>query len=277
MTPSHRFSLDIAINSVACDVLVNDIPVLRSYSGDNLNVVVPVGEDMVPGTNSVTIRTLVDRSEGGRSATQATATLLATPYSASDWRPIFSVETRAVPGGQGERTVETEGSLLGPVSPQGSEYDGEIQLLETSRSISLNASVPSWAWLSSAAVPDTEEVRLNLLDWYQGFHTAIADGNADFVLSALQEKTNELALALGLSPDSAAAEIGLGRAMNDPDLQISPVAWDELRIESAGASRLVRLYHPQKGSVITFTNSLKLFHGFEIWLRRGMHGWVIAR
>ena len=102
MKPDYRYALQVAIYSVACDVQVNGVPVVRSYSGDRLDLTLPVSDFIVPGINTVAIRALTDRSEGGKSATQAVATLLYTPYDAGEWQPLMTVRTIALPGAPGE-------------------------------------------------------------------------------------------------------------------------------------------------------------------------------
>lgn len=277
MNPSHRFALQVAINSVACDVQVNGVPVVRSYSGDRLDMTLPVSDFIVPGMNSVTIRALTDRSEGGKSATQAVATLLATPYEASDWQPLLTVRTIAVPGAAGETTLEPQTSLLGPVSPQSSAYDADILLLSAARSIQLAAAVPPWGWTRSAIITKTDEVRANLIDWYRNLHAALTARRVDVVNNLLGEKVAELALAHRLQPEEAAFEIGLARALDDTRLQLEPVDWDGLRMELAAGGHLVRLYHPRNGAVIVLVDDVRLFHTFDFWLRHDPQGWVIAR
>lgn len=195
MNPSHRFALQVAINSVGCDVQVNGVPVVRSYSGDRLDLTLPVSDFIVPGINTVSIRALTDRSEGGKSATQAVATLLAAPYEAGEWQPLLTVRTIALPGADGETTREPLASPLGPVSPQASTYDSAILLLTATRSIQLAAAVPQWGWTRSTAAAKTDEVRASLIEWYRGFHAALADRRFDVVNSLLGEKITELALA----------------------------------------------------------------------------------
>ncbi|MGD9471966.1 MAG: hypothetical protein AB7G24_11420 [Novosphingobium sp.] len=277
MTPSHRYMLDVAINSVSCDVLVNDVPVVRSYSGDRLDVKLPVGDFIISGRNTISIRTLVDLSEGGNSATRASATLLATPFAQSDWRELMKVETRAVPSAPGEATTEPLASLLGVVSPQASEFDGEIMLLETSRTIALDAAVPTWRWAGGPEIPDSEETKASLMDWYNRFLAIVAERQVTAVRDMTREKVADLSLAFGLTPAEIAFEIGLERALENPALSLLPVDKEQLEVELAGYGRLARLYHPAEGAVVTFINDLQLYHTFDFWLRRDGAGWTMAR
>lgn len=277
MTPSHRFMLDVEINSVACDVQVNDVPVVRAYAGDRTDIRLPVGEYIVPGRNTVAIRSLLDRSEAGKSSTLAKATLLASPYDRSDWQPLLSVRTRAMPGADGEATTEPQASALGRVSPQTSTYDSQMMLLENDRGIVLEGALPGWRWPAAPAIEDTEETRGSLIAWYRAFVGAISRGDAGFVRQAFAEKIAELSLAHRLAPEGVAFELGLERFMRDPNMQLSAIAWDELRVELGGYGRLARLYHPVDGAVVVMVNDLGIFHTFDFWLRRVGEGWVVAR
>lgn len=277
MKPDHRFALQVAINSVGCDVQVNGVPVVRSYSGDRLDLTLPVSDFIVPGINTLAIRAMTDRSEGGKSATQAVATLLATPYDTSEWQPLMTVRTIAVPGATGETTLEPLSSPLGPVSPQSSTYDSEILLLVAARSIQLAASIPQWGWTRATATSKTDEMRASLIEWYRNFHAALAARRTDIVNGLLGEKVNELALAHRLPPGEVAFEIGLERALANEGLRLEPVDWDGLRMELAADGHLVRLYHPRDGAVIVFVDDARLYHTFDFWLRFDERGWVITR
>lgn len=277
MKPDYRYALQVAINSVACDVQVNGVPVVRSYSGDRLDLTLPVSDFIVPGINTVAIRALTDRSEGGKSATQAVATLLYTPYDAGEWQPLMTVRTIALPGAPGETTAEPLTSALGPVSPQSSSYDSEILLLTAARSIRLAAAIPQWGWTRAAAVAKSDAMRASLVEWYRNFHAALAARRADIVNGLLGEKVNELALAHRVPPEEAAFEIGLERALTDEQLRLEPVDWDGLRMELGADGHLVRLYHPRDGAVIVFVDDVRLYHTFDFWLRADPQGWVIAR
>lgn len=277
MTPSHRFSLEVSINSVACDVTVNDVPVVRSYSGDRLDMVIPVSDFVASGVNTVAIRTLIDRSEVGRSATLARARLLATPYHQTDWQPLLVVATRAVVGAEGEATDRAEASLLGPVSPQSSVFDPEIMLLETTRAIDLQAAVPAWAWRGSQEIAESDDVEASLLAWYRYLFEALQSRQPGAIAAMLGEKVSELSLAHNFARGVVEHEIGLQRAMMNPDLRLRMPDWDALLPEYGANNRLVRLYHPKRGAVVSYTSENGVIYTFDFWLRLQGTAWVIAR
>lgn len=270
----------MAINDVACEIALNDVPLVRHYHDGRLDVTVPMGEFVVGGSNHLTITSLVDRSRTGWSTTRATATLLAAPSGTTDWQPIGRVGTRAVPGGEGEATTEVEDGPLGAVGPQQSDFDPDIMLLKNRRNIQLNASVPRWAWQSSSAVPadaDDQAIITSLIEWYRWFYALLRDRDLAAVRSATAEKIAELATAHETSPEIILDEMGLARALADDNLRLLEPAWDELRLERAANGRLVRLYHSRDGAVIVFQDEVELRHTFDLWLRGGGDSWVISR
>lgn len=275
--PSHRYALQVSLNAVACDVQVNDVPVVRNYSTSRTDFTLPVSDFIVPGTNTLKIRSLIDISEGGASATRATATLLATPFGQSDWLPLMRVETRAVPSAEGEATSEPLDSPLGAVSPQSSEYDAEIMLLETARAISLTSNVPQWGWTTSAANEKNDTTKESLIAWYRHLFEIVDARDTGMMSELLHEKTYELSQATGLSQEETAFELGLLGALENDTLTRVPVDWDALKIELAGYGHLARLYDPQEGSLLVFLNDLEIRHTFDFWLRRDGSDWRIAR
>lgn len=280
VSPSHRFALQVSVNDVACEIAVNDVPVVRNYRAGRLDLMLPVSDFVISGSNRLSILTLVDRSAGGASATRASATLLATPAENSDWQQVASVRTSAVPGGEEEITTEFEQGALGPVGPQRSEFDPDIMLLENSRSVALDASVPRWAWEAAPALPedaDDEPVIAGLVEWYRWLHAALSNRDRAAVQAVLTEKISELAIAHRASPEFVADEIGLADVVLDENLQLADVAWEDLQLERAAKGRLLRLYHPTDGAVIVFVDELQLRHTFDFWLRRGSDGWIVAR
>ena len=277
MSQSHRFTLEVSINSVACDITVNDVPIVRNYSGNRIDMKIPVSDFMRSGRNTVAIRSMIDRSEGGFSAARATATLLATPYAQTDWQALFSVATRAVVGGEGETTNTPGESLLGPVTPQSASYDADIMILETSRSVDLYASLPTWAWQGGDAIPELEEVTGSLVVWYRRFLDLLKARRIDVVSRLLAEKISELSLAHNLAGGLVESEVGLSGAMTEDGLTLRPPDWDSLVPEYAAANRLVRLYHPRNGAVVSYLNPIGVIHTYDFWLRRGPSDWIIAR
>lgn len=277
MSQSHRFTLEVSINSVACDITVNDVPIVRNYSGSRIDMTIPVSDFMRSGRNTVVIRSMIDRSEGGFSATRATATLLATPYAQTDWRPLFSVATRAVVGGDGETTNTPGESLLGPVTPQSASYDADIMILEASRSVDLHARMPTWAWQGGDEIPELDEVTNSVVGWYRHFLDLLEARRVDVVSGLLAEKVSELSRAHNLAGGIVENEIGLPRAIADDSLTLRRPDWDNLVPEYAATNRLVRLYHPRKGAVVSYVNPIGVIHTYDFWLRRGPSDWIITR
>lgn len=276
----YRYALQVSINAVACDIQVNDVPVVRSYSPDRTDFVLPVSDFIVAGRNRVTIRSLVDLSEVGGSATRASATLLVTPYESpqidAEYRPVLNVTTRAMP--DADTTEEGQTTPLGPVSPQMSRYENEIFLLHTERMIDLNAEVPGWAWQGSPPVEDAEAVRDSLIAWYRQFHELLAVGETGAIRDFMGEKVYELSVAHAMSQEVTEAELGLTATMREESQRLEMPEWDGLQVELAAGGKLARLYHPADGTVISFVHEeLGLFTGFDFWLRRDGSGWRIAR
>lgn len=277
MTPSHRFRILADIAWVACDITINDVPVIRNYSGKRLNMQYPVSDFIVPGANTLQIRTLLEDSESGASATRATATLQATSYETSVWTDLFSVQTRALPGTEGEATTETSTTALGTALPQTSDYDRDGGVYLTTRTIHLEAQVPAWNWARSSEITKSPETLELLRRWYMAYHEAVRRRDFESIAGSLTEKTSELAIAHNLSPDVVAFEIALLRKMERPDLALVEVDWDNTRMALGAGNRLARLYHPRSGTIIRYVDSDQLRHSFDFWVRRDGASWKIAR
>lgn len=276
MIPDFRFSLDLHLNAVACDIQINDVPVFQNYSTDRANVEIPVSQYMVPGRNTVTIRAMTDISEGGMSATLARATLRATPYAISDWRSILTVETRARPTEIGDTSAQAEMTPVGPVSSQTAQFDGQRALLFIHRSIDLQCFVPSPEWITAPAL-DGDEVRDNLVMWYRWLVDAVAAKNVAVLRDVMRQKAQNLSLACNISPDIALNEIGLAEAAVDPALVPEPVNWDALTVSLAGNRRLARLYDPAEGTVVQFQDAnSKLYFGYDFWVCRNGNSWKVC-
>lgn len=277
MTPDFRFSLDLHLNAVACDIQVNDVPVFRNYSTDRANVDLPVSEFMVPGRNTVTIRVMTDVSEGGMSATLARATLRATPYQGSDWRDLMAVVTGARPAEIGDSSVQAEATLLGPASAQTARFDGQRALLYVTRSVDLKAAIPNWEWLGAPTL-DADKSLESLRHWYKWLVGMIVERNSPALREVMHKKAQDLATAFNISSDMALKEIGLAEAVVNPALRLEPINWDALTIELAGNRRLARLYDPREGTVVQFQDvDSELYFGYDFWVCRGARTWEICR
>jgi len=277
MTPSHRFRIAADIAWVACDITINDIPVIRNYSGKRLNMQLPVTDFMVSGGNTIQIRTLLEDSEGGASATRATATLQATPYETNAWTDLFSVQTRALPGNEVEATTEVTATALGPALPQTSDYDPDGGIYLTTRNIQLDAQVPVWNWVRSGEITKSPEALQSLRAWYRAYHEAVRSRNFEAIAQSLTEKTAELSTAYNQPQDVIAFEIALLRKMQRPDLSLVDVDWDNTRMALAADNRLARLYHPRMGTIIRYIDDVQLRHSFDFWVRWDGTGWRITR
>ena len=279
MKPSHRFAIAVDIDGMFCDVLLNDVPVIRNYTTDRINLTAPVSPFVLSGTNILVIRAALGTSETGKSSTKATAILRATPYDSDEWEEIFRVESRPQPQTkQGEETAAKPlASSLGPVSPQTNDYDGASQIMKTGRSIALTAQTGPWRWADSQPIRTDEATRHSLRSWYRRVWEDVASGRPDLVAGQFSEKIEELVLAFRLSRDEIEHEIGLTRKMLREDLRLLPVDWEGTQIETAGQGRLARLYHPREGTLICFEGGSGLFHSFEFWLRREGEGWRVTR
>jgi hypothetical protein len=265
-TPYYR--LRVVSHDVACEIRVNDVPVLR-LPGGRVETAFDVNPCVHTGTNSLGLQVRAAEGKPGFGALSACSIELGVKASLRDDQitSIASLRFQAPAGGPGG----FEGSGTPAVSQIG---------LAATQSFALDTPFGPWFWTAAPQIPATEATRAELLAAYHRIHALLAARDVNALMRACDDQARDWQVAYGL-PDLASAHrmLGIAATLADPDIAVEAFPEDALSMELLGDQRLAQLVdaHGKSPLRLRLNSSDAVLGRFNVILCRPGSSFVIAR
>lgn len=267
------YQLRVVSHDLACEIRVNDVPVLRLPSG-HVETSFDVNPHVWTGSNTLALYVRAAAGKPGFGALSSCTVELGvkpTP-AAEELTPLASLTFEAPTGAPtGFQAVPGGAGLTIRPGPAG---------LSASQSFDLTTPFQPWFWLSAPKIPATEATRAEVLALYRQLHGLLAARNLGALQSGCADQARDWQVAYGL-PDLATAQrmLGIVETLSDPDIEVEPFPDDVLTMELLGDQRLVQLVDADALSPLRLRmkSADSMVGRFNVVLCRSGSNWAIAR
>ncbi len=274
----HDFFLEISIFERRCEIHVNGIPLLRDTSGGRIETRLPVNHLLLPGANRLEWLIVPDETDFVPDRVGVDARLMYAAGPGQEPQPVAALSQKgALPEGSTEDATGAGPTVLGTAGPVQIWQDARTGLAMVRRDLTLDAPLLRWAWADASPIPDGDDVRDSLVEWYRYLHALLIAGQTDTLIALHAEKCAELETAYSMDTDRVLEEIALPYAHLDESWRLQTPDWSASELDFAADGRLVRLFDPMTGPLIHYRDAVGLWRSFDFWLRIEGGQWVIAR
>lgn len=287
----------VAVDTAGCryDIRINDVPVVSDRNGFPVTVDIPVNHWMQSGENELSMHLHpLPKHEGLSRDTECSATLKVRESGTSVElnQSVASVSFSgnelesgtgaggSSPSGQFDHrsafTADSGGAVF--VDEVNVEPTDDKQGIKVSRSITLPLPFPRWSWFDSDVIPDSEEIRTELVTQYQRIWDAAQSKRVEDLMLFFLERSRELAAAFYRTTDEMQGRIGLKETSEDPELELFGLYPDDTLLEVFGGGRLARLTSWDGEAAIGFNYvDGSGSTDFDFVFRKSGDKWIITR
>lgn len=275
--PGERPVFEIALESagIACEVRVNDVPVLR-LPGGRVSTQFDVNPHVITGKNTLSLVVRPEQGEGDFGATAACSAELRRRR-AADAEEAEVVAALVFDGVAGDVAAGFDRS-----PGHATEAPPVVSRMGTraTQSFDLVTPFPPWFWLSALKIEKTEAVRAEVLAEYRRIWRLLQARDVGALVQACALQARDYQEAYYLPTTTAANELlGVAQVIGDPDVEVEEFPEAALNLEILGGGRLAQLVDDEGRSPLRLRvrSASNLAARFNAVLCRAAGGWAIAR
>lgn len=268
------YQLSVVSHDVACEIRLNDVPVLR-LPGGRVESSFDVNPYVMTGLNSLSLRVRAGRGKtsfGPISSCLVKLGVKSAP-SATEVTPVTELAFK-VPTPMPSGFEESAGFAAGK-PPM-------VRLTDTSavQPFQLETPFRLWFWTLASPIEATEATRAEVLAEYRKIHELLVARDIAALQAACEEQARDWQLAYGLQDLAAGRRmLGISQMLGDPDVQVEAFPTDVLTMELLGGNKLVQLVDAEGKSPLRLSLKSDSTIGgrFNMVLCRDGAKWVVAR
>ncbi len=273
----ERPVFEIALESarIACEVRVNDVPVIR-LPGGRVVTQFDVNPHVITGKNTLSLIARPEQGEGDFGATAACSVTLRRRRAAdAEEAEVLAALVFDGPGADVAAGFDRSPGYVTETPPV-------VNRMGTrgTQAFDLVTPFPPWFWLSALKIEKTEAVRAEVLAEYRRIWRLLRgrDVGALVQASALQARDYQEAYYLPTTTE-ANDLLGIAQVVGDPDIEVEEFPEAALNLEILGGGRLAQLCDDEGRSPLRLRvrSVSTLAARFSAVLCRAAGGWAIAR
>ena len=284
MSSEYSFRIVIYIEDYCCDVMINGIPVIRNYSGNQISSTVAVNQFILNGPNVLSSDIFVDASSYGPVPSLDVKLQATNKKSKSDWFTVAELQSKGKLS-EGELDSNVGSSKLGTYQSSIVSIDANTEIGTISRDINIVSNLPDWGWKNSKKISKDSIELESLSNSYTLIHNllkVLSEGELSGIndlRGVLSELILELSLAFNISAEDVFKGLKLVSTATDNEFSLMPfnVPSTYWETEIVANGKLVRMYPPDRDDLLAFIHESGFVQSFDFWFRYDGNVWRPVR
>lgn len=258
------YMLEVDVNNCAMQIYVNDFQVFKSAEQGPLYTSFVIGEYLRPGQNRIRFSvwsptdklgdkfskrsyakftiSSVDRSNPHQQA-------LAGVYFSPTDDIEFNSSSKAV-----QKVVNSNNHFGVPIGEVVTQYIKDKNFYRLDQIFTVRDNIPTWNWVNSQKLADNSgtglalppNLRKALYDAYNEFWLALKKKDIKKIQELYSEMSTESAIASGITPESFFESLAVKEMLEDENLELTPLKFNQLKYYYTLDQKLVVLYGDER-------------------------------